>query len=219
MSRSSELLTGHAATIFICAAIAYPAALMADHWGAPAVQMLIAFIVIAAGMTTRTPSPDGSFAALLIRPATIAGAALLVVSVSQTGNTTHLAYCGAIGLICAAWGAVNLHLNEQQRWIPLLGFLTLCTVPLALGSFSPPPGLGRDALSIVIAASPPSFIAAAIDFDYLRTPWFYQYAPFASEGAVQPGAWMIASVYVVIISLLTITTQRVRALINVGETT
>jgi hypothetical protein len=71
--------------------------------------------------------------------------------------------------------------------------------------------------NIIVAASPLSYFAGIVEFDYLRTTWFYQHTSFGGLRFEYPDAGLITAVYLVIAMAMLVLSAHHNALKNVRK--
>jgi len=71
--------------------------------------------------------------------------------------------------------------------------------------------------NVIVAASPISYFAGIIDYDYLRATWFYQHTPFGGLRFEYPDAGVITVIYLIIAMVMVLLTARRKTLRNVGK--
>jgi len=158
--------------------------------------------------------------------AALAAAGFLLLSLLK-GHSTPGA--GAVQL---AGGVLTLVLLLSALQLLVRGFTSsrfaaLTLVSLIVGAFlAAPLYLGvlaeqfPDRLlvaNLIVAASPLSYFAGIIDYDYLRATWFYQHTPFGGLRFEYPDAGVITVVYLLIAMAMVQVTARHKTLRNVGK--
>ena len=103
-------------------------------------------------------------------------------------------------LICAL-GLMQIFV-EQQSNVRQIGFFAIAmitSIPLWLGSIAEITGNQLMTTNLIVGANPLTALAVALDFDYLRTNWFYQHSVLGSL-RYEYYSW---SSYVLILILIT----------------
>jgi hypothetical protein len=85
-------------------------------------------------------------------------------------------------LIVAALSVLSLFPNrtERARQIVVIGLASLFALPIWLGPIAEAAGNPMWLTNLIVAASPLSALAVALDLDVLRTNWFYQHSVLGS---------------------------------------
>jgi len=85
-------------------------------------------------------------------------------------------------VIAVALSVLQLFPNrtERARQFVVIGLATLFALPIWLGPIAEATGNPMWLTNLIVAASPLSAFAAALDLDVLRTNWFYQHSALGS---------------------------------------
>ena len=196
-----------ATTSAVCLTIALLSAFLSAAWDEPASLTVIALACTLAASSLHPLTTKRLQVELVLHPLATALVALLVAGWMHGFRFSVPLYASSIAFICMACQAVRLHVKQANDWVPTLAFCAWCAAPLVLGQIGASHPLGSTLQSALITYNPVSYIAAALNYDYLRSPWFYQHAPYASDLANHTDAWSIALLYAVSVGLLVVTAR------------
>jgi len=158
--------------------------------------------------------------------AALAAAGFLLLSLLMgysTPGTGSVRLAGGVLILVLLFCALQL----LARGFTSSRFAALTVVSLIAGAFlAAPLYLGVLAeqfpnrllvANVIVAASPLSYFAGIIDYDYLRATWFYQHTPFGSLRFEYPDVGVMTVIYLLIAMAMVLLTARRRTLINVGK--
>lgn len=182
-------------------------ALLADSAPIPAGAALLASgasVVVVAMLLlpqTRPPHP----VRYSLQWSTVAAIATTAVTVALPGQPAGLSFIGALSVavwlltfvVCSLYFLLqSLGGDAQAAQRRLMFIMLLCALaPLWLGPLADRLAAWPAIADIVVAASPLSYLAAAIDYDFLRSVWFYQHSPLGSLRYEYPSVAFASLVY------------------------
>lgn len=133
----------------------------------------------------------------------VAAAGMTIMPLTSTGAPNQISF---VPLALAIF-AISLVLQGLTQLIAAckptapasalaLMLAILCgAAPLWLGPWAAAPDSGQAVTDGIVAISPLSYLAVTIDYDYLRSEWFYQHAPFGALRYHYPSAILLGVAY------------------------
>lgn len=143
--------------------------------------------------------------------AVVAAAGFLLLSLSPVSAEPGLRSLQVAGgvltlvlLYSAVHGFIRLLAASPASSMALFTLLAavFLAAPLYLGALAVAASERPAVANVIIAASPASYIAAIIDYDYLRSGWFYRHTPFGGLRFDYPGPGFMTACYLIITSML-----------------
>lgn len=152
---------------------------------------------------TRGSSPFSPPARALLWSLLVASAALLLMWLTggdMPAWRRSLQLAGAIFVITFALQGLNQLLAAccDEAFAPALSLMILilfAAAPLWLGPWAADTDAGQLRGDVIIAASPLTALSVAIDYDYLRSAWFYTHTPFGALRYHYPPVIQLGIVY------------------------
>jgi len=136
----------------------------------------------------------------------VAGAGLLLMLLQSGGSSNliqsaHLAI--AIFVISFALQSLNQlvagYSNEAfASALTLMVAIIFSAAPLWLGPWAADANASQFLTDTIIAASPLTCLAVMVDYDYLRSNWFYSQSPFGALRYHYPSATLLGSIYMLL---------------------
>jgi hypothetical protein len=125
---------------------------------------------------------------------------LVAANAGKDADLRLLLRCSAaVGVLSLALAASNRFLarligNADRARLGVGAALALAaTAPLWSGPVAE--RLGDRAVNAAVAVSPLSYLAEMVQYDYLRSQWFYVHSPLGSLRFAPPGSWIASGSY------------------------
>ena len=173
---------------------------------------LTSFICIAALLFS--PRRDFGGAAslkLILGDAGIVTAILVATIVLTRGNAIHAPEVFRIALTCLLLIILLMSIlsashrfSDSNRQFVTIGFVALLATPVWLGPLAEMSGNWPWLTNAIVAISPISLFATALDLDVLRTSWFYEHSVLGSLRYAYP-SWGATVAVLAILTCLTLT--------------
>jgi len=133
---------------------------------------------------------------------------LLLFLVSGGPGIRGLQLAGGVLMLVLLYSAVHGFIGRRAaspaRSMMLFTLLAavFLAAPLYLGALAVAAAEEPAVANLIVAASPASYVAAIIDYDYLRSGWFYQHAPFGGLRFEYPGTGLMTACYLIVTLML-----------------
>ena len=148
---------------------------------------------------------------LILTDAAIVTAIFVASVVVTRGDAIHAMALFRVASICflliillMSFVSTSHRYSSSNRQFVTIGFITLLATPVWLGPLAEISGNELWLTNTIVAISPISLFAAALDLDVLRTSWFYQHSVLGSLRYSYP-SWGVTVIVLAILMCLTLT--------------
>ena len=147
----------------------------------------------------------------IVSDAGIATAMFIATSIVASSNALHTMEILRIALTCLLLIILLMSIlsashryGENSRQFVIIGFVALLATPVWLGPLAEMSGNVPWITNAIVAISPVSLFATALDLDVLRTSWFYEHSVLGSLRYTYP-SWGATVAVLAILTCLTLT--------------
>jgi hypothetical protein len=139
--------------------------------------------------------------------AVLAAAGFLVLSISPliaAQGVRSLQLAGGVLTLVLLYSAVQWSIRScaashaSSMTLFTLVAAAFLAAPLYLGVLAVAAAERTFVVDFIVAASPASYLAAIMDYDYLRSGWYYQHTPFGGLRFNYPGPGVMTACYIII---------------------